>query len=113
MQLSWVHVILASLSATELLATPIARNGPATNEKRDPAAVTIASEPGNSPMCDSKIWSPDDLKAAIQQATDYKANNQYQGMSLLSKRSVLLHCFGAKQELPQTQFHAQRNQCGI
>ncbi|KAG7006591.1 hypothetical protein G7Y79_00014g037660 [Physcia stellaris] len=80
MQQSWSTLLLASLSATSVLATPITRDDSAAAvAKRDPAAVVIAMAPGASPDCGGKVWSPAELTAAIQQAADYETNNNYQG----------------------------------
>lgn len=86
MQMMRSVVLFASLNAIGVLATPIAHSTSGTeSQKRDPGSVVVASSPGNSPMCDGKIWSPTDLVGAIQQATDYKANGQYQGGRMLMK----------------------------
>lgn len=80
MQQSWSTLLLASLSAAGVLATPMTRDDSAAAlAKRDPAGVTVAMAPGASPDCTGKVWSPDELIAAIQQATDYKATDSYQG----------------------------------
>lgn len=83
MQQRWSTILFASLSATSVLATPIAKHDSTTAfAKREPPPVIVAMAPGNSPDCGGKVWSPDELIAAIQQATTYKATDNYQGKFL-------------------------------
>ena len=83
MQQGWSTLLLVSLSVRSVLATPIAKNDPATAlMKRDLTGVVVAMAPGNFPDCGGKVWSPDELIAAIQQATEYEATDNHQGWLL-------------------------------
>ncbi|CAF9902799.1 MAG: hypothetical protein HETSPECPRED_000012 [Heterodermia speciosa] len=81
MQQSWSTLLFVSLGVNSVLGTPITKDDSAAVlvKRGDPSGVTVAMAPGNSPDCGGKVWSPDELIAAIQQATDYEATQNYQG----------------------------------
>ena len=85
MQQSWSTLLFVSLGVNSVLGTPITKDDSAAAlvKRGDPSGVTVAMAPGNSPDCSGKVWSPDELIAAIQQATDYEATQNYQGRPLL------------------------------